>query len=942
MRFGVLGALRVLDDQGTESVVPAAKHRVLLAALLLDANHQVSREALIDVLWDQAPLNAASALRTYLTRLRVVLGDASDRITSTPSRITITLHSPTEFDVTEAEQLHQSALAAAREGRRAEAAAMLRRAETLWRGQPLADIPSDALRRREVPRLEELRLAVIEQRIDVELSLGRAGDLVGELRALVAAYPLRERAYAQLMLALYRAQRRGEALDVYRSARDVLREQLGADPTAQLRELHQRILADLPVPEPAHDPAETAASTPNPVTVTDPGTALPHPRQLPVAPRGFAGRGRELKQLDELSVDLGVGTVVISAVNGTAGVGKTALALHWAHRNTALFPDGQLYVNLRGFDPGEPPVQPEAALRDFLAALGVPSDRIPAGLEPRSALYRSLLAGRRVLVVLDNARDARQVRPLLPADPGCLTLVTSRTELRGLIVAEGARALSLLLMDVDEAGELLARKLGAERIHEDVAATRNLIDLCARLPLALSIAAAYIDSRRHTTVRSFAEDLRAASTSLDMLGVDDPLTDLRTVLSCSVKALNADAAATFRLFGLVPGRDVSADAVAALTGLGPERTERALNELVDANLLTEPTPGRYTCHDLLRAYARELAGELDPAVADEASRRLLGWYVYAAYAADHALDYRDRRYRPSTSPEPDRMPTFAGHDEADAWFATEHGNIAAAVSMAAERALDPVAWDLALLPWNYYYRHRLLDEWLHVLRIGLEAARERGTPRNVQAVLHMMGLCYRNREELPEAIDAYEQAVAIARTLPELRLNIPLNNLAMAYLYSNRGPDALRCLDEALAIVEAAGDETSAVALLNNIGDAHRYLGQFTQALPYLERGLALAIEATDPMAAYLLATLGEVHIGLANFREAAEYCRRSVDLLRGTQHPGLMVKVLEIEGSALRADGDRGGARRSWTEALVLSEQLELPEAAMIRAHLAELDRTG
>ena len=940
MRFGVLGALRVLDDQGTESVVPAAKHRVLLAALLLNANRQVPREALVDVLWDQdPPPNAASALRTYLTRLRGVLGDASGRITSTPSGITIALRSPAEFDVAEAEQLHQGALAAARDGRRAEAAAMLRRAEALWRGRPLADIPSDALRRRELPRLEELRLAVIEQRIDAELGLGRAGDLVGELRALVAAHPLRERAYAQLMLALYRAQRRSEALDVYRDARDVLREQLGADPTAQLRELHQRILADLPVP----DPGERDDSAPSaPSLGASPDAALLHPRQLPVAPRGFAGRARELKQLDELATDLGVGTVVISAVNGTAGVGKTTLALHWAHRNAALFPDGQLYVNLRGFDPGEQPVAPEAVLRDFLVALGVASDRIPAGLEPRSALYRGLLAGRRVLVVLDNARDARQVRPLLPAEPGCLTIVTSRTELRGLVVAEGARILPLLLMDLDEAGELLARKLGAEQIHEDVTATRDLIELCARLPLALSIAAAHIDSRRHATVRSFAEDLRAASTSLDVLGVDDPLTDLRTVLSCSIRSLNADAALTFRLLGFVPGRDVPAEAVCALTGLGTARTARALDELVDASLITEQVAGRYTCHDLLCEYARELAGELGPGVAEEASRRLLGWYVHTAAAADRALDYRDRRYRPSTSPEPERVPTFTGHDQADAWFAAEHGNIAAAVSMAAERALDPAAWDLAMLMWNYYYRNRLFDEWLQVLLTGLGAARERGTPRNVQAMLHMLGLCYRNRQELPKAIDAYEQAVAIARTLPELHLNVALNNLAMAYLYSNRGADAIRCLDEALAIVESFGDETATTALLNNIGDAHRYLGQFEQALPYLERGLALALELADPMAAYLLATLGEVHIGLANFRAAAEYCRRSVDLLRGVKHPSLMVKVLDIEGSALRSDGDRAGARGAWTEALALCEQFELPEAVEIRARLAELDRTG
>jgi tetratricopeptide (TPR) repeat protein len=856
--------------------------------------------------------------------------------------VLIELSSVAELDLSAAEDLHGRGSAAARRAEWSQAAALLRQAEGLWRGQPLADVPSDALQRRALPRLDELRAAVIEQRIEAELNLGRAGELVGELRTLAATHPLRERYHAQLMLALYRSQRRSEALAAYQDARKVLREQLGADPTAELRELHRQILSGDPVlglppsvvaahPEPAAPPEQAGA-------VPQPAAQAPHGlRQLPVAPRGFAGRDYELKRLDELSAELNGDTALSCAVSGTAGVGKTSLALHWAHRNAAVFPDGQLYVNLRGFDPGEQPMAPEAALHDLLTALGVSAGRMPTGLEPRSTLYRSLLAGRRVLVVLDNARDARQVRPLLPAGPGSMTLITSRAELRGLVIAEGARPLPLELMGVDEAGQLLTRKLGAEQVHEDLTATGELIDLCARLPLALSVAAAYIDSRRHATIRSFADDLRAASASLDMFGVDDPLTDLRTVLSCSVSSLSEGAGHVFRLLGLHPGPDISASAVAALAGLDMTQADRALCELVDANLLAEPTAGRYACHDLLRAYAQERAHELAPEAAREARERLLGWYVHAASAANHALDYADRRYPPGPSAMPDHLPEFSGQEQADAWFTAERENIAAAVGMAAEHAVDPASWDLAMIPWNYYYRRRLLDDWLHVLNIALTAATLRGTPLNEQSVLHMRGLCHRSRNELPEAIDAYEKGIAIARTLPGVRLHYKLENLGMAYLYSGRGSDALDCLAEALAEVEAAENETVSAALLNNIGDAHRHLGQYEQALPYLDRGLATAIEQSDSIAAYVLATLGETHLALGRHREAADYSRRAADMFRSLNSPLFAANFLENEANALIALGDRASARRSLAEALELYETLDHPQAALVRARLAE-----
>jgi tetratricopeptide (TPR) repeat protein len=412
---------------------------------------------------------------------------------------------------------------------------------------------------------------------------------------------------------------------------------------------------------------------------------------------------------------------------------------------------------------------------------------------------------------------------------------------------------------------------------------------------------------------------------------------LRTVLSCSLCALSVHGARTFRLLGLAPGRDFSAAAVAALTGLDPVLADRAIGELVDAHLLDEPTAGRYSFHDLLRACARELALQVEPVAADEARGRLFGWYVHAASAADHALDYRDRRYPHGPVSEPEQMPVFAGHEQAEAWFTAEHENITEVVAAAAERGVDSAAWDLAIIPWNYYHRHNLNDEWLHVLQIGLKAVRVReGGTHGEQTVYNMLGLCYRRRGELPEAIDAYEKCIAIARTLEGVYLHVLLNNLAMAYLYSDRGLDALKCLEEALATPDGFGAKS--VKVLNNMGEAHRHLGQFEQALPYLERGLAIASESADPAAVYLLATLGETHLSLAHFPEAAEYCGQGLDMLQGMEYPSVTAKLLADQGSARHALGDHAGARASWEEALDIYERLDVPEAADLRARLADL----
>src|SRR5215471_14883940 len=673
--FGLLGPLLVRDG-ARPVVVSAPRQRVLLAVLLLSAGRVVSAEALAEVLWDgRPPAGARGALHSGVQRLRSALGPAGpELIVTRPPGYVIELEGG-EFDVRRFGVLAARGRAAAGAGQWAQAAGLLREALGLWRGEALADIPSQVLREREGPALEDERLQVLAERIDADLRLGRAGEVVAELRQLVVAYPLREHFHAQLMLGLYRAGRQGDALAAFQDVRRVLSGELGVDPGPELQGLHQRILAADPglllaadgqPLDPAAagygqratgainaqaDPASSGSGQAGPAG-GGPGQADPAggpgqeagaepvvPRQLPLAARHFAGRVEALKLLAGLiaeasGADGGNRAVVISAIEGTAGIGKTTLAVHFAHQVAERFGDGQLYVNLRGFDPAGPPVDPGEAIRMFLAALGTPPGKIPAGLDAQAGLYRSLLAGKRMLVLLDNARDVDQVRPLLPASPGCLVLVTSRSQLTSLVAAEGAYPLILDVLTDAEAQELLGRRLGPERIAAEAVAAQELVVLCARLPLALSITAARAASAPGLPLAALAADLRDAGGRLDALDAGHGAANVRAVFSWSYQQLDASAARVFRLLGLHLGPDIGIPAAASMTGLPRRQTRAALAGLARAHLLAEPAPGRYAFHDLLRAYAAERAHS-DDSEDDRraATHRMLDHYLHTAYPA---------------------------------------------------------------------------------------------------------------------------------------------------------------------------------------------------------------------------------------------------------------------------------------------------------------------
>jgi DNA-binding SARP family transcriptional activator len=493
VRFSLLGVLNVTDDTGHELGIPAGRQRSLLAALLLRAGRFVSTEELAQAVWDAAPPHgAAVTLRSYIKRLRQRLGPAeADRITTCDHGYLISV-GRAELDVHEFARLCREGSEAADAGHWDRACILLGDALALWRGMPLSDVPSELLRSAELPRLNELRLHALELRARAVLQLGRHNGLVCGLQDLTAGHPFRESLHALLMHALYQGGRQAEALAVYQRARQMLIDELGVEPGQELQDMHQRVLSS--------DPGLLRQDQPD----QDLAGMVITPRQLPAAVPHFTGRSSELQLLDHLCGDAAGTGVIIATIVGMGGVGKTALAVHWAHQMAGRFPDGQLYADLRGNDPSHEPLPADQVVRDFLEALGVPRERVPESTEAAAALYRSRLADRRLLVVLDNARDAEHVRPLLPGSATCMALITSRDELASLAVSQGARPISLDVFTEDEARELLVRRLGRQRVASDADAVTRVIALCARLPLALNVVSVRAAARRDSSLAALA------------------------------------------------------------------------------------------------------------------------------------------------------------------------------------------------------------------------------------------------------------------------------------------------------------------------------------------------------------------------------------------------------------------------------------------------------
>jgi tetratricopeptide (TPR) repeat protein len=658
-------------------------------------------------------------------------------------------------------------------------------------------------------------------------------------------------------------------------------------------------------------------------------------RQLPPAVPGFAGRAGALAELDRLRT---AGTVV-AAVSGTAGIGKTALALHWAHLAAADFPDGQFYLNLRGFDPAGSPVAPAEAVRTLLEALGVPPQRIPAAVDAQAALYRGLLAERRALLVLDNARDADQVHPLLPGGPACRVVVTSRNQLAGLVSAVGARPLPLDLLTVAESGDLLAARMGTARLVAEPAAVEAIVGACSRLPLALAIVAARAALYPTFPLAALADELRAAHGGLAAFAGADPGSDMRAVFSWSYRSLSTGAARLFRLLALHPGPIAGAPALASLAALPLAETRALAAELTHANLLAEPEPGRFACHDLLRAYSAEQSRAVDPEPERRAANgRVLDHYLHSAHAADLLVDpHRDPiplpPRAPGVTPEP-----IADHGAALAWFDTELTGLLAA----AEEADDLRACRLARTMAHYLERRGHWHRWAALQQRVLAAARRLGEQGEIAHAHRSHGRVAIYLGQTGEALTHLDQALdgfrAAGDRAGQGRI---MFDLSWVSCREDRAAEALAQSREAYDLFTAAGHRSGQGRALNNIGWCLGWLGRHEEAVRSCRRGLDVLEEIDDRFgAADGWDALGHAQHALGRHQEAAESYARSHALWRELGHRYQEADMLARLGDNQSAAGDPGGAAESWHRALDLLEQLDHPDAEQVKARLDRLRR--
>ncbi|WP_443031192.1 BTAD domain-containing putative transcriptional regulator [Streptomyces sp. 3213.3] len=932
----LLGTVDVVVD-GAVRPVPGQRRQAVLAALALQPAQIVRTDLLIEIVWgDTPPATVGNTLQSHLSFLRRALSDRA-AIRARPPGYSLEVAGEAT-DVQTAERLIRDGTRCAdpREG-----AARLQAAVDLWRGRPLADLTDLPWFDDHARRLDHLYLHAQQSLTRARLALGEHSQLVTELERLRGQYPLHEEIHRLLILALYRAGRQADALAAYQELRRTLDAELGIEPSLALRELLAAILRqdpslDLP---PSLAPAPSRAPT---------GTApakLPVPAQLPAAIASFSGRDRELAQLEELlpgdtaAGPARGGVAVISAVSGTAGVGKTALAVHWAHRVRESFPDGQLYVNLRGFDPGGSVVGPAEVMRGFLDALGVPPARVPSGLDAQVGLYRSLLAGRRVLIVLDNARDAEQVRPLLPGSANCLALVTSRNRLTSLAAAEGAHLLAVDILTPAEAQDLLAARLGAQRVTAEPAAAREIGDLCAGLPLALAIVAARAAAQPRVPLAAFAAELREPDGRLNALDAGDSVSRVREVFSWSYRTLSADAARLFRLLGLHPGPDVGVRAAGALAGVPTERARSLLAELAGGHLLTEHSVGRYVFHDLLRAYAAELVAAQDSEESRRAAvHRMLDHYLHTAYAADALLTRRRDPItlspaRPGAAPE-----TFTDHQQALAWFTAEHPVLLAAVEQSTAD-LAAHAWQLASTLNTFLDRQGQWPALAAAHTTALNLARCRND-RTARANAHRgLGLAEDRQGHTDEARTHYALALELFDELG--------NHAGQARIHQNLGRmssargDYREALDHAhrtLVHYRAVNDRGGEAIALNHLGWYHTKLGDHRQALSHCLRALALIQETGDPNGeAHTWDSLGYIHRHLGQHGEAVDCYRHALDLFRITGDRYSEATAFAYLGDTHHDAADPDAAYDAWTRALAILEELGHADAAPLQAKILE-----
>jgi DNA-binding SARP family transcriptional activator len=936
-RFEVLGPLRAFRGD-TELALGWPRQRAVLAALLLRAGQVVSRAELIDAVWGgDPPTTAANVVQAYIVGLRRAL--EPDRGYREPGRLLasagpgyVLYVAEGHLDLEIAEQHLENARRAKAAGDLEAAAAALATAVALWRGVPLAGVPGP-LAEIERTRLAERRLTLLEDRAETVLQLGGAADLAGELASVVAEHPFRERLAGLLMRALYQAGRRAEALAVYRSTRQTLAEELGIEPGLSLRRLHDDLLSN-------RDTTDVLDDTGAPVAVR---AAPVVPRQLPAVLRQFTGRQPELETLEILAQEaLTEDAVVITAIGGTAGVGKSTLAVQFAHQVADEFPDGQLYADLRGAGTTGTPASPQEVIRGFLDAFSVDPARIPADPRSQAALYRSVLAGKKVMLVLDDAGDEEQVRPLLPGRGGCLVMITSRHRLTGLAAAHGATMLTLEVLTEQEARELLARRLGIERLAAEPGVVGELARLCARLPLALSIAAARAVSHPQLSLSSLAADLRDESGRLDVLDTGAGTGSVRSAFSCSYRALSDPAARMFRLLGIHPGPDVTIPAAASLAAVTVGQARDVLAELDREHLISEHALGRFGCHDLLRAYAAEQAHSEDGIAEHKAAiHRILDHYLFTARAAA-ALLHPGREPPFQVCPVPGVVPEhLTSHEQARAWLEAEYQVLLAAVVLAAGQGFDRHAWQL---PWclvTFLYRRGQWDQWAATQHVALAAAQRLGDLEG-QARAHLdlgyigvvSGSHLGVRTHLRQALRTFGQ---LHDQEGQARAH---NALAGLLEGQHRYRDALRHAQLSLDLYLTTGNRAAHANALTEVGWLRARVGDHQHAISDSMHALDMHRQLGNRHGeGNTWETLGYAHQECGRYARALGCYGNALAIrreLRDIQHEA---GALDNVGDTHHALGHEAAARRAWQQALGILEDLHHPDAEQIRSKLVKPD---
>lgn len=902
LAYGVLGPLEV-TRAGRPVEVGAAKLRVLLAALLIGANRTSSVGELAERLWGEAPpAGVRKAVQVYVVRLRKLLGE--DVIVTRPDGYQL-LVGTDQLDLLR----FNSLVAAARQtGDAGTELRHLTEALACWRGPALADVPSESLQRDVVAQLEESRLRVTERRMRVALDLGHHREIITDLVQLTKDHPWHEAFWVQLVLALHRSDRLADALDTFRTVHRRFRDELGIEPGEQLQQLHAELLAG------QADPPLTRAA---PIPIC----------QLPARVRGFVGREAQAERLTDL---LSTDAVVVS---GPPGVGKTALALHVAHQLRPVFSDGQLYVDLQGHAT-DPPLSADAALTRFLRTLGVPRDEVPSDLDAKAALYRSVLGGRAMLVVLDNAAEPNQVRPLLPGQPGCGVLITSRNDLRGLTALDGVVHLPLEVLSTEHSRVLLTGLLGAERVAAEPNAVGDLAEACGHLPLALRIAGANLVADTHSTIAGYTAALtrdRVAQLAID----GDEHSAVRVAFDRSYLSLSAEDRRVFRLLGLLPGPDFTTAAAAALADRAPAETRRVLGRLTSASLLHRLTKDRYRFHDLIREYAADRA-HADPDTG-AALDRVFDHYLRTVAAATQLDQLDDDRHnlfaamtRAAGSPAHYRyacrlVDALRAYLDARA-YATEAISGCEAVLRAATNAGDHEAEGTVLdVLGRLHFTAGDYERAVDHQRRALAAAKRAGSLDGQSRALLNLGRAHLRRGQMAEAERLQLAALELSRTSGDRGTEcVALNAVGVVRMYSGRPESALDWHHRSIRLGEETGDRENIHRACNGLGMTYWALGALDKSIECHEQVLVYTRETGQLYGeTATLICLAEVHGETGRYDLALRLAEEGRAHAVRLGERRAEVNALDVIGTVRHRMGDHTAAITSYTEALRIADKI-------------------